>query len=172
MKESGAGYKGTVSGGSGTGMVLLQRERGGPGAGSARLPPAGFEEHLCNAATPGAGVSGPSSSPSEDSTDAICHPLWAERNSQTRCHDMCQLTTLRAPRLSSSQEQNTKPIRFHCGLVPSDLIKWKQEVAGWRSGSVDRAGALWLSCHQTELPRLTRHLPEPRSVVWKRGGTA
>lgn len=100
------------------GPAVVLEGNGGPGEGSDGLNHTGFEEHPRNAATPGAGISVPSSSPSEDCADIICHPRCAKRKSQARFNDICQLTALQATHRSSSLEQISKPICFCCGLVP------------------------------------------------------
>ena len=111
------------------GPAVVLEGNGGPGEGSDGLNHTSFEEHPRNAATPGAGISVPSSSPSEDCTDIICHPRCAERKSQARFNDICQPSRPLTAPLPWSRFQNL--FAFAVALFPSDIIKWRQ---GWQGG--------------------------------------
>ena len=113
------------------GPVVVLEGNGGPGEGSDGLNHTGFEEHPCHTATPGADISVPSSSPSEDCADIICHPHCAERKSQARFIDICQLTALQATHRSSSRSRFQNLFAFAVALFSGDITKWRQ---GWQSG--------------------------------------
>lgn len=60
----------------------------------------------------------PFPSPSKNCIDGICHRHYAERTSQAGFNDTCQIVALWATHRSSSWEEISKPICFHCGFVP------------------------------------------------------
>lgn len=115
------------------GPTVVLEGNGGPGEGCDGLNHTAFEEHPCNAAAPGAGISVPSSSPSEDCADIICHLRCAERKSQARFNDICQLTALQATQapLPGSTFQNLFAFAVSCSQVTSLSEGKGGRVAEW-----------------------------------------